>query len=160
MVSKFKKSFIKDDAEDVVNPDFKEVVDAGFADVPEVERKELLETPAAPASETVGEFEEEVTIETGDAKVPERAEIKTQVVNEDLVEAAIPAIDIPKGYHGMSLAPKEGIRVYLSNSTREILCFWKKTRALENNKWLMSGKWCEAVSGQTIDFIPLYWREM
>lgn len=39
------------------------------------------------------------------------------------------------------------------------LAFFRKTRRLQNSKWIGSGKWSDTVSHQTLTFEPKYYRE-
>lgn len=57
---------------------------------------------------------------------------------------------------------KDGDQIIVSEkrSGEGTIAYWRKTRRLENFKWVEAGKWSDPMTNQTIGFEPRYYREM
>lgn len=75
-------------------------------------------------------------------------------------KASIP--EIPHGWQDISSAPRNGVPVEVMDEfhTNIANVFWKKTRAFANptHRWVETGFWCGELSGQKLNFIPVYWK--
>lgn len=69
----------------------------------------------------------------------------------------------PYGWQDITSAPRNGtpIEVMDELNTNIANVYWKKTRAFANptHKWQETGFWCGELSGQKINFSPVYWRQ-
>lgn len=67
----------------------------------------------------------------------------------------------PEGWFPIESALHNGLPIYVSDDgVRQVLVFWKRTRAFANatHKWEERGKWCESVTGFDLPFEPKFWR--
>lgn len=69
---------------------------------------------------------------------------------------------LPNGWHVLSHDQQDG-KTYLVTSdfsSEGVRAFWRKTRVLSHNRWIMNGKWSDSLTRADILPIPLYYKEV
>lgn len=68
---------------------------------------------------------------------------------------------IPQGLQIIETAPHDRhIRAFRDENDKSgILCYWRKTRRMEHFRWINTGRWSDALTHQTLSFVPMYWKD-
>lgn len=90
-------------------------------------------------------------------------EIVSPIVVEEPEEDKIVESEISHSWQPISTVLHNGLPVKLTDDPNKTgtIAFWRKTRAFANatHRWEETGFWTDGITGKTISFIPLWWKD-